>query len=115
MWSWWLCDDQDGVDLRQVLEADPGGPAALDADRRDGALGPGRVGQDVDAVHLDEQRRVIDHRHGDLAVAHLPGRCRAKGRFRNLARARVSRSVAAWPSRRAMLHGSGWRSAFRRT
>ncbi len=71
--------DNDGVDPRQILEADPGGTAPLHAHGRHRARGPGRVGQDVDPVHLDQERRVVDERHRDLTVADTPGGRRAEG------------------------------------
>ena len=54
--------DEHDVDRRQVVEAQARRPAATRADDRRRALGPRRVRQDVEAVHLDEERRVVDER-----------------------------------------------------
>ena len=61
--------DHDEIDRRQVLEADPRRSMPLRPDPGDGAntLRPDGVGEDVQAVHLDQHRRVIDE--GDAEVA----------------------------------------------
>ena len=62
---------QHDIDRRQVLEPDsrwrmaPGSRPA----HRTRALRPDRVGEDVEAVHLHEQRRVIHERHAQLAAS----------------------------------------------
>jgi hypothetical protein len=62
--------DDDGVDGRQVLEAKSGrrhASGACEADRT-GSLRPLWIGEDVDAVELDQQCRVPDPREGRFAA-----------------------------------------------
>ncbi|MCY1295228.1 hypothetical protein D9M70_445580 [compost metagenome] len=57
--------DEHDVDRRQIVKLDAGGVVALRSGKgeRAGATRPDGVGENVHAVHLDEQRRVADHRH----------------------------------------------------
>ncbi len=57
--------DDDGVDVRQVGERDPGRERALRAGEgeRRRALGEDRIGQDVAAADLDQRARVADPCH----------------------------------------------------
>ena len=54
--------DEDEVDPRQVLEADAGRahPARADEGERRGALRPDRIGEDVEALGLDEHGGMAD-------------------------------------------------------
>ncbi len=72
--------DENRVDPRQLLEQQARRPSPPDADARDGALRPGRIGQDVDAVELDEQGGVVHECYADPAVADLGRRRRARRR-----------------------------------
>src|SRR5436190_18207231 len=70
--------DQHEVDRRKVFEANAGRAVAVRAGERDGrcAVRPDRISKNVDAVELDERRRVIDECDAQLAVADAPGRRR---------------------------------------
>jgi len=70
----------EGWSQSPILEAQAGRTAPAHAHDGHRALGPRGVRQDVDAVHLYEERRVVDEGHTQLAVAGLrgrrrPGRC----------------------------------------
>src|SRR5205807_42120 len=54
--------DQDEIDRRQILEANPRRtmPPRTNERNRRNALRPNRISEDVDAVHLNERGRVID-------------------------------------------------------
>src|SRR5688500_19849294 len=75
--------DEDEVDPGQVLAADPRCPHPLWADEgeRRGALGPDRVGEDVDALRLNEDRGVADPGDEHLLAVDPARRHRRRDRY----------------------------------
>ena len=71
---------QHDVNRRQVFKANAGGvaPPGTGPGDRAAAFGPDGVGQDVEAVHLDEKRRVTDRGHQKRAFPD-PGSRRGAG------------------------------------
>src|SRR5579859_8199719 len=62
--------DENQIDRRKILEADAWRAMTLRSEKPDRrcALGPDRIGEDVDAIELDQRRRVIDERDAQLAA-----------------------------------------------
>src|SRR5207248_2652918 len=72
--------DEREIDRWQVFEAKARRAVAAgtgEADRR-GALGPDRIGEDVDPVELQERGRMIDERDAKLTIADTAGRWRSE-------------------------------------
>ena len=81
--------DQDDVDRRQILEREAGRRDPARAGERHGLARSDqlRIGQDVDAVELDQQGRVADPGHG-RGAAIVENRRQIAGDRREVGRAR---------------------------
>jgi hypothetical protein len=73
-----------GVDVRQVLEANPRRPHPRRPQRlqRAASLRPDGVGEEIHPVRLDEHGGVVHERHPHLAQRHAVGRPRPRLRLR---------------------------------
>ena len=73
--------DEHSIDMRQIRETHAGRPVAAAAEIRSGAgdVAPDRIGEQVQAVDLDQHGRVIDEGDAQLTVADVVGR-RRRGR-----------------------------------
>ena len=67
--------DQHDVDAGKILPLHARRPAAAWADpgKRTRPPRPDRIGQDVDAALLEQQRGMVDHRHPQLIAFHADG------------------------------------------
>ena len=86
--------EEHGIDAGKILPPHSRLPAAARTDRgeRTGPLRPDRIGQNVDAALLEQQRGMVDQRNPQLIAFH----------------ARTAVSIALRPKRNGRMAPAGW-------